>query len=53
MGARTLQRLAAENDVRGHNAAAARSFFRQAREEGLRPALRDRDTAIWRWSCAR
>jgi len=43
MGARTLQRLAVENDARGHNAAAARAFFRQAREDGLRQALHDRD----------
>jgi enoyl-CoA hydratase len=43
MGARTLQRLAVENDARGHTAAAARAFFRQAREEGLRQALLDRD----------
>jgi len=43
MGARTLQRLAVENDARGHTAAAARAFFRQAREEGLRQALHDRD----------
>ena len=43
MGARTLQRLAVENDARGHTAAAARAFFRQARDEGLRQALRERD----------
>jgi enoyl-CoA hydratase len=43
MGARTLQRLAVENDMRGHNAAAAKAFFRSAREEGLRKALNDRD----------
>ena len=43
MGARTLQRLAVENDARGHNATAARAFFRQARDEGLRQALHDRD----------
>jgi enoyl-CoA hydratase/carnithine racemase len=43
MGARTLQRLAVENDARGHTAGAARNFFRQAREEGLRKALQDRD----------
>lgn len=43
MGARTLQRLAVENDARGHTAAAARAFFRQARDEGLRKALQDRD----------
>ena len=44
MGARTLQRLAVENDARGHTAAAARAFFRQAREGGLRKALHDRDS---------
>jgi enoyl-CoA hydratase len=43
MGARTLQRLAVENDMRGHQATAAKAFFRQAAEEGLRPALQDRD----------
>ena len=43
MGARTLQRLAVENDARGHTAAAARGFFRQARDDGLRKALADRD----------
>jgi enoyl-CoA hydratase len=43
MGARTLQRLAVENDARGHTAGAARGFFRQARDEGLRKALQDRD----------
>ena len=43
MGARTLQRLAVENDARGHTAQAARAFFRQARDEGLRQALQDRD----------
>ena len=36
MGARTLQRLAAENDVRGHNTAAARAFRESGRRE--RPA---------------
>jgi enoyl-CoA hydratase len=43
MGARTLQRLAVENDMRGHQATAAKAFFRQARDEGLRQALADRD----------
>jgi enoyl-CoA hydratase len=43
MGARTLQRLAVENDARGHQAAVARGFFQQSREEGLRRALQDRD----------
>jgi enoyl-CoA hydratase len=43
MGARTLQRLAVENDARGHTAAAARAFFRQSAEQGLGPALEQRD----------
>ena len=43
MGARTLQRLAAENDVRGHNTAAARAFRESVREKGLRETLRERD----------
>ncbi len=44
MGARTLQRLAAENDARGHTAAAARAFSQSAAKDGLRQALRDRDS---------
>ena len=43
MGARTLRCLAAENDARGHNSAAARGFERRVREQGLRGALRERD----------
>jgi enoyl-CoA hydratase len=43
MGARTLLRLAAENDVRGHQAVAAKAFFKSASQEGLRKALNDRD----------
>ncbi len=43
MGARTLQRLAAENDVRGHNTAAARGYMESVREIGLRETLRRRD----------
>ncbi len=43
MGARTLQRLAAENDARAHLAEAARAFRTTAREKGLRAALRERD----------
>jgi enoyl-CoA hydratase len=43
MGARTLQRLAAENDARGHLAASARNFMISAREKGLKTALRERD----------
>ena len=43
MGARTLQRLAAENDARGHLAPSAQEFLRQARDGGLVAALRERD----------
>ncbi|NNL85962.1 MAG: crotonase/enoyl-CoA hydratase family protein, partial [Myxococcales bacterium] len=43
MGARTLQRLAAENDVRGHNTRAARGFLASVEDKGLRETLRARD----------
>lgn len=43
MGARTLQRLACEGDVRGHNSASARSFLRSFMEKGLRETFRERD----------
>jgi enoyl-CoA hydratase/carnithine racemase len=43
MGARTLQRLAAENDARAHLAESARQFRLTAREKGLKAALRERD----------
>jgi enoyl-CoA hydratase len=43
MGARTLQRLAAENDVRGHNTTAARDYMKSVAERGLRETLRARD----------
>jgi enoyl-CoA hydratase len=43
MGARTLQRLAAENDVRGHNTAAARQYMKSVAEQGLKATLRARD----------
>ena len=43
MGARTLQRLAAENDARGHLAASARQFGVKVREKGLKATLRERD----------
>ncbi len=43
MGARTLQRYAAENDARGHQAASARAFVKHASEVGLKQALHDRD----------
>lgn len=43
MGARTLQRYAAENDARGHQAASARAFVKRASDVGLKQALQDRD----------
>lgn len=43
MGARTLQRMAAENDVRGHNSKAALGFGERVRDKGLRETLRERD----------
>ena len=43
MGARTLQRMAAENDVRGHNTAAAFGYMKSVQEIGLRETLRARD----------
>ncbi|MGF1454803.1 MAG: crotonase/enoyl-CoA hydratase family protein [Alphaproteobacteria bacterium] len=43
MGARTLQRLACENDVRGHNTAAADGFRTSVAENGLKATLRARD----------
>ncbi len=43
MGARTLQRLACENDARGHLAASARGFMKTAAEKGLKAALGERD----------
>lgn len=43
MGARTLQRMAAENDVRGHNTRAASEFRQSVKEQGLKATLRARD----------
>jgi enoyl-CoA hydratase len=43
MGARTLQRLAAENDARAHLATSAREFGAKVREQGLKTVLRERD----------
>lgn len=43
MGARTMQRLAAEIDTRGHQAPGARAFGRRIREVGMKAALRERD----------
>ena len=46
MGARTLQRLAVENDVRGHNTRAADGFRKSVAENGLKATLRARDAAF-------
>ncbi len=43
MGARTLQRLAAENDARAHRAPGTRAFFERVAEHGLRDAFKRRD----------
>jgi enoyl-CoA hydratase len=43
MGARTLQRMAAENDARAHLAPSVREFGRIAGEQGLKAALNWRD----------
>ena len=43
MGARTLQRLAAENDGRAHLAPGTARFRRVAKQQGLRAALAERD----------
>ena len=43
MGARTLQRMAAENDVRGHNTKAARNYRDSVVEKGLKKTLQERD----------
>lgn len=43
MGARTLQRLACENDARGHRAKAADTFRANVRDKGLKAAFAERD----------
>ena len=43
MGARTLQRLASENDARAHLAPAVQEFGKMSREKGLKAALEWRD----------
>ena len=43
MGARTLQRMAAENDVRGHNTRAATQYRKSVTEKGLKATLKARD----------
>lgn len=44
MGARTIQRMAAENDARAHLAPSVKEFGRIAGEQGLKSALGWRDT---------
>lgn len=46
MGARTLQRMAAENDGRAHLAPGTRSFRQVAKDQGLKAALAGRDTGF-------
>ena len=43
MGARTLQRFAAETDARAHRAPGTAAYFEAVRAGGLRGAFRDRD----------
>jgi len=43
MGAQVLQRLAVENDARGHLAPATKDYFRAVQEKGLAGAFRERD----------
>jgi enoyl-CoA hydratase len=43
MGARTLQRMAAEMDARGHLADSRAVFNRTVLEEGLKEAVKRRD----------
>src|SRR5205814_10375289 len=46
MGARTLQRLGAEIDARGHLAPMARAFRETMREHGVKYAFHKRDAAF-------
>lgn len=46
MGARTLQRLAAENDARAHLAPGTRVFKDNVKQSGLKAAVRERDAAF-------
>ena len=43
MGARTMQRIGAENDARAHLSPAIPEFRRRSQEEGLKAALNWRD----------
>jgi enoyl-CoA hydratase len=46
MGARTLQRLAAETDARAHLAPGTAAYYRDVEEIGLTAALKQRDAAF-------
>jgi enoyl-CoA hydratase len=46
MGARTLQRIGAEIDARGHNAPMAREFRQTMRTHGVKYAFQKRDSAF-------
>ena len=46
MGGRTLQRIAAENDARGHLAPGTQTFRRAVREQGLKAAMKGRDSSF-------
>ena len=46
MGARTLQRIGAEIDARGHNAPMAREFRQTMRTHGVKYAFQKRDAAF-------
>lgn len=43
MGAQVLQRLAAENDARGHRAPGTKAYFAAVKEKGLKGAFAERD----------
>jgi enoyl-CoA hydratase len=46
MGARTLQRLAAENDARAHLAPGTRAYYERVKEMGVTRAFKERDAAF-------
>ena len=43
MGSQVLQRLAAENDARGHRAPGTKAYFAAVKEKGLKGAFAERD----------
>ena len=46
MGARTIQRMAAEMDARGHLAESRETFRKNVMEKGMKEAIRLRDGAF-------